>query len=107
MSLSYSEDFAQALTEKFSKSDKSQHFVRMEVDPGRRYDRIVVVKPAFHEGKPERRSHVYAFVDRSTGDLYKAASWKVPAKGKRYNGSELMDLAVEDADFYGSFLYKR
>jgi hypothetical protein len=35
---------------------------------------------------------VHAFVDANTGDLLKAASWKVPAKGVRYNLLTEMDV---------------
>ncbi len=46
------------------------------VEPGRKYLKIVMVN--------NQRS-VHAFVDKVTGDLYKAATWRAPAKGARYN----------------------
>ena len=45
-------------------------------EPGARYIRIVVSGPG--------RS-VYCFVDFSSGDVFKAASWKTPAKHARGN----------------------
>ena len=69
--------------------------------PGRKYDKIVRV-PDSGSGRS-----VYAFVDRETGDLLKADSWKKPATGVRYTGEELLTRAVDEADPYGSFLYNR
>jgi hypothetical protein len=43
---------------------------------GRKYFKIVMVN--------NQRS-VHAFVDKKTGDLYKAATWAQPAKGIRFN----------------------
>jgi hypothetical protein len=53
----------------------------------------------------QRSSH--AFVDLKTGDVYKSASWKSPAKGIRYN---LMDDKSREemyrrADWAGGYLY--
>lgn len=49
---------------------------QVSVDPrGKRYLRIV-------RGDGVQRS-VYCFVERDTGDIYKAAGWKAPAKGVR------------------------
>ena len=46
------------------------------IEPGRKFLKIVMVN--------NQRS-VHAFVDKVTGDLYKAASWRAPAKGVRFN----------------------
>ena len=35
---------------------------------------------------------VHAFVDRKTGDVYKPASWKAPAKHVRFNFCNKKDL---------------
>lgn len=87
--------FAQKLTDKFN----SGHF---EVISGRRYDKIV--HAADHPTINSRS--VYAFMDRATGDLYKAQSWSSPAKGVRYKGDVVLTRAVDEADIYGSFLYR-
>lgn len=95
-----SELFTEALNEKFRDLDdfSQKHF---SIEAGRKYDRIVQEAPS-----GERRA-VFAFVDRETGDLYKPAGWKAPAKGVRYEGNELLTRAVEEADVYGGYLYKR
>lgn len=48
---------------------------------------------------------VHAFVDAETGDLLKAASWKVPAKGVRYNLLTEMDVVEANFDWSGRYLY--
>lgn len=45
---------------------------------GKRFVRIVKIES--HGSKS-----VYCFVEKATGDIYKAASWKAPAKGVRGN----------------------
>lgn len=49
---------------------------------------------------------VYAFVDKETGAVYKAASWNAPAKGIRFYISQLLQSPTT-CDPYGSFLYVR
>jgi hypothetical protein len=46
--------------------------------PGSRYIKLI------QESATGSRS-VYGFVDKSNGDIYKAASWKMPAKHPRGN----------------------
>jgi hypothetical protein len=67
---------------------------------GKRFDKVI------KELSNGQRT-VYSFVERETGDLYKAAGWSAPAKGIRYPGAVLLTQAVEAADPYGSFLYIR
>lgn len=92
-------DFVEKLNEKFAHEG-----YEFSVMKGRRFDRIVVEN--IRHGHSGQRS-CFAFVERSTADLYKAAGWSAPAKHKRYNGSELLNMAIEDSDPYGSFLYMR
>jgi hypothetical protein len=48
---------------------------------------------------------VHAFVDATTGDLLKAAGWKVPAKGVRYNLlTEMADVRF-NFTWSGGYLY--
>lgn len=52
-------------------------------DFGRRYIRIVKNATGFDRG---RHTTVYCFVDRTNGNILKAATWKAPAKnGVRAN----------------------
>jgi len=67
----------------------------------RKYHKIIM--------KDCNQNHVHLFVDKETGDVYKAASFKSPAKGIRYN--LLDDTSREEmykrADWAGSYLYAR
>lgn len=47
---------------------------------------------------------VYMFIDKSTGAVYKSASWKSPAKGIRFWIDQLVQ-SPDICDPYGSFLY--
>lgn len=62
----------------------------LTVEPGRKYARIV-------KATSELSRSVFGFVDMETGNLYKAASWKAPAKGCRGN----IDKAPCAAWIYG------
>lgn len=48
------------------------------IDHGKRYVKLIITS------KYEDKS-VYGFVDKTNGDILKAASWKVPAKHARGN----------------------
>lgn len=52
---------------------------------------------------------VHAFVDKTTGEVYKSASFKSPAKGVRYDLRiiEQREWLLENADWSGSYLYAR
>lgn len=67
---------------------------------GRKYHKIVM------ETESQSRS-VHAFVDKKTGEVYKPASFKSPAKHVRYN--LLVIISREEcyarADWAGSYLY--
>ena len=47
------------------------------IESGRKYHKIIMEVP--NNNRPPSRS-VHAFVDKKTGELYKAASFKAPAK---------------------------
>jgi len=69
---------------------------------GRKYHKIVM------EYENGQRS-VHAFVDKKTGEVYKSASWKAPAKGVRYDLRiiEQREWLLENATWHGSYLYAR
>ena len=69
---------------------------------GRKYHKIVM------EYENGQRS-VHAFVDKKTGEVYKSASWKSPAKGVRYDLRliEQREWLLENADWAGGYLYQR
>jgi hypothetical protein len=52
---------------------------------------------------------VHCFIDKKTGEIYKSASWKSPAKGVRYDLRiiEQREWLLENADWASSYLYAR
>ena len=73
------------------------------IEKGRKYLKVVQVT---EDG--QRSAH--AFVDRNTGDVYKADSWKAIARnGVRFNLLDEGDLnwLLENADWAGEYLYKK
>ena len=72
------------------------------IESGRKYHKIIM------ETEAGSRS-VHAFVDKKTGDVYKAASFKAPAKIVRYNLLEIAsrEQCFERADWAGGYLYIR
>ena len=51
---------------------------------------------------------IHAFIDKKTGEVFKPASVKAPAKGARFNllRDESRELCFERADWSGSYLYR-
>ena len=77
---------------------------------GKKY--LKVVREEYDERNDRwRDSTVHAFVDRKTGDVYKPASWKAPAKHVRFNlGNDLDRQNLHDPNFVGwagGYLYMR
>ena len=52
---------------------------------------------------------VHAFVDRKTGEVYKSASWKSPAKGVRYDLRIISqrEWLFQNADWASAYLYAK
>jgi len=75
------------------------------IESGRKYHKIIMVIP--NENRPDSRS-VHAFVDMKTGEVYKPASFKAPAKHVRFNLLLINDREwlLEHADWAGGYLYK-
>ena len=76
------------------------------IESGRKYHKIIMEVP--NHNRPPSRS-VHAFVDKKNGDVYKAASFKAPAKHVRFNLCIISDREwlLENADWAGGYLYKR
>ena len=75
------------------------------IESGRKYHKIVMEVP--NENRSPSRS-VHAFVDKKTGEVYKAASFKGPAKHVRFDLRLIKDREwlLEHADWAGGYLYK-
>lgn len=70
---------------------------------GRKYAKVVSSDTSGNQ------NFVFCFIDRKTGDVYKAATWKTPAKHVRYTitDEESAQELAHKSDAYGSFLYMR
>ena len=70
------------------------------IEEGRKYHKIVM--------DTGNQLSVHAFVDKKTGEVYKPASFKAPAKHVRFNLCIMSDreYLLENADWAGSYLYK-
>ena len=81
----------------FTKHYPSLDLPQYEVEPGRKYNKVV---------KVDTQRMVHSFVDNE-GNVYKAASWRAPAKGVRFNLNTDLDVLREIADPFGGYLYLR
>ena len=54
-----------------------------------------------------QRVSIHAFIDKKTGDVFKPASFKAPAKGARYNVLNIQsrEEMFKYADWAGEYLY--
>ena len=79
-------------------------YTNFEYEVGRKYIKVW----SYLIGNGERRNgrSCYMFVDKETGNVYKPASSKVPAKGIRFQIEQLTHNP-DICDSYGSFLYVR
>ena len=77
------------------------------VETGRKYHKIIM-KTACNADRTNDQTSVHAFVDKKTGEVYKAASWKAPAKHVRYDLRRIRDRQVLEVkcDWAGGYLYK-
>ena len=74
---------------------------KFSIVTGRKYHKIV-------QTCCDGSQSVHAFVDKNTGELYKAASWKAPAKDVRFDLRiiEQREWVLENCDWAGGYLYK-
>jgi hypothetical protein len=77
-------------------------YTNFEYEVGRKY--IKVWSYLIVDGERNRGRSCWMFVDKNSGECYKPASHKAPAKGVRYLITQLADNP-HICDPYGSFLY--
>ena len=91
--------YMKALEENYtSRYPDSSCPVTFQLEAGRKYWKINQVNGGVH-----------AFVDRKTGEVYKPASYKSPAKGVRYDLRIIKEreACLNNADWAGGYLYLR
>ena len=62
------------------------NLMKFRIQKGKKYYKIITQEfDTFRDRNEYRDGGVHAFVDKKTGEIYKAASWKSPAKYVRYD----------------------
>ena len=92
-----------ALLDNFkSRNSNSSSDYKFYIESGRKYHKLIM-----ETGSGSRSVH--AFVDRKSGEVFKPASFKAPAKGVRFNLLiiEQREWLLENADWAGGYLYMR
>ena len=71
------------------------------IESGRKYHKIMFIDGGGHKS-------VHCFVDKQTGEVYKSASFKSPAKGVRFDLRLIKDREwlFANADWSGGYLYR-
>ena len=132
----YTDEYCKALTENFKRDSVRSLEYNLKKDPNCTYSRdqlakivsgtanldkfryyqgkkyIKVVREEYDERNDRwRDTTVHAFINTETGEVYKPASWKAPAKHVRFNLSNDLDRHnLHDPNFVGwagGYLYMR
>jgi hypothetical protein len=98
------ETYHQEAIKKLKNGECDYDFV---IESGRKYHKIIMVIDNGADRSPSRSVH--AFIDKKTGEVYKSATWKSPAKGVRYDLRiiEQREWLLQNADWASSYLYAR
>ena len=88
------------------------NLMRFRMEFGRKYIKIIQQDyDTFRDRNEYRDGGVHAFVNKKTGEVYKAASWKSPAKHVRYDLRQIKDreyvLNPQNCGWAGGYLYMR
>ena len=99
MVLDWTKELVTRLEEDYNRRyPDSSNPVRFEVNSGRKYLKINQINGGVH-----------AFVNKETGEVFKPASYKAPAKHVRYDLRIINDRerCFSNADWAGGYLYLR
>ena len=99
MVLDWTEELVTRLQADYDSKKYTSDRYKFEIQTGRKYHKI-------HNGPA---GGIHAFVDKNTGQVYKPASYKAPAKGVRYDLRLIKQRheCYSNADWSGSYLYQR
>ena len=83
-----------------SKYNRGSNYTFALDSSGRKYHKVFM----YRDGQ---RDSIHAFIDKKTGDVFKPASFKAPAKIARYNVLNIQsrEEMLERADWAGEYLY--
>jgi hypothetical protein len=98
------ETYHQEAIKKLKNGECDYDFV---IESGRKYHKIIMVIDNGSDRSPSH--HVHAFIDKKTGEVYKSATTKSPAKGVRYDLRiiEQREWLLQNASWCGGYLYIR
>ena len=98
MVLDWTKELVTRLQEDYDSNNYTSDRYKFEIQTGRKYHKIVA-----------KNQGVHAFVDKQTGEVYKPASYKSPAKHVRYDLRSIKQRRVcfSNADWAGGYLYLR
>ena len=108
----------ESMTSEYSKKQLEElkngtaNLMRFVIRTGKKYYKIIQQDfDTFRDRNEYRDGSVHAFVDKNTGEVYKPASWKSPAKHVRYDMRIINDrVNLHDphfTDWAGGYLYLR
>ena len=102
----YAKDQLEAL------NNGTANLMKFRMEFGRKYIKVIQQEyDTFQDRNEYRDGSVHAFIDRQTGEVYKPASWKSPAKHVRFDMRLISDRAkLHDPEFTGwagGYLYLR
>ena len=99
--LKYSEMLCEALLQDFKgrNGGRSSDY-KFYIESGRKYHKVIM-----ETGAGSRSVH--AFIEKKFGNVYKAASWKAPAKHIRFNllDDNSREECLARCDWAGGYLY--
>lgn len=85
----------------------NHNVLKIDVQEGNRFYKLVRHDYDVDTGELVKFSgSVHCFVEKATGDVYKAATFRAPAKGVRFNLFKDIELLKEIADYAGGYLYR-
>ena len=88
------------------------NLMKFRIQKGKKYYKIIQQDfDTFRDRNEYRDGGVHAFVDKKTGEIYKPASWKSPAKYVRYDMRVIRErefvLDPMNCGWAGGYLYMR
>ena len=97
MVLDWTKELVTRLQADYDANSKAGRY-KFEIQTGRKYHKIVA-----------KNQGVHAFVNKTTGEVFKPASYKAPAKHVRYDLRRIQQRreCFANADWAGGYLYLR
>ena len=98
MVLDWTKELVTRLQEDYDSNNYTSDRYKFEIQTGRKYHKIYC-----------KNQGVHAFVNKETGEVFKPASYKAPAKHVRYDLRRIKQRhdCFSNADWAGGYLYLR